>query len=300
MARYFTIIHLVLISLIAYLGVFILYRVLGEKLEVPVMAPPVAEQSSVIQNPTGKKMPRSFQEYHAIVDRDLFKLASAKPLPSQKKEKKVDVSSLKKTKLGLRLWGTVTGAAGQSFAVIEETATRKQHLYTIGDMIQTASVKMILREKVVLEVDGKKEILKIEIPTQKMRAGIPPPTRAARAKAPPAPAGPAVGEEVVIQRARIQDAIKNVNELMKHVRIRPHFTNGQPDGLKLTGVRPGSLFTDIGFENGDIVTGVNGKPIQSVDDALAFYSSLKTASNVNLQIRRRGVEQTIQYRVEDK
>ncbi len=298
MARYFILIHLILIAMIAYLATFTGYRVLIEKLEVPVVASPMVKSPSETPQDIPGKTIRPFREYRAIIDRDLFKLASVAPPPADT-DKQVDVNALKKTRLGLKLWGTVAGATGQSFAVIEETATHKQHLFTTGDKIQTASVKMILREKVVLEVDGRKEILKIEIPTNGRGSG---PVQPARTNAPAATLGPGSsgGKEVVIQRSRIQDAIKNVNELMKYVRIRPHFTNGQPDGLKLTGVRPGSLFTEIGLNNGDIITGVNGKRIQSVDDALAFYSSLKTASNVNLQIRRRGMAQTIQYRVEDK
>jgi general secretion pathway protein C len=297
MARYFTPVYLILISIIAYLGTFIGYRILAEKIEVPAVVHSTIERSSDTETRVSEKIIRSFRQYSAIVDRDLFKVASA-AAPPVVAEKQVDVNALKKTRLGLKLWGTVAGATGQSFAIIEETATRKQRLFTTGDMIQTALIKMILREKVVLEVDGKKEILKIEMPTNKM-GGVGRPAIAASSP-PPSASGSGDGKELVIKRSRIQDAIKNVNELMKHVRIRPHFTNGQPDGLKLTGVRPGSLFTDIGFRNGDIVTGVNGKPIQSVDDALAFYSSLKSANNVNLQIRRRGAEQTLQYRVEDK
>lgn len=299
MARYFIIIHLILIAIISYLGTFIGYRVLIEKIEVPAVAHPTVESSSDTRKHIPEEMIRSFREYRAIIDRNLFKVASAET-PSADTEKQVDVNALKKTRLGLKLWGTVAGTTGNSFAVIEETATRKQRLFTTGDRIQTASVKMILREKIVLEVDGKREILKIEIPTNKKGRR---PVRSVSAAPSPASSnssGSGDGKEMVIQRSRIQDAIKNVNQLMKHVRIRPHFTNGQADGLKLTGVRPGSLFTDIGFRNGDIVTGVNGEPIQSVDDALKFYSSLKTASNVNLQIRRRGMAQTIQYRVEDK
>jgi len=232
------------------------------------------------------------------VDRDLFKLAVAESVPAEA-PKKVDVNKLEKTKLGLKLWGTVAGTTGHPFAVIEETATRKQQLYTTGDAIQTATIKMILRGKVVLEVNGREEVLKIEKTTNRKSRG---PVHVAAARVPAAPLQPSPGdgEKILIKRSRIQDAIKNVNELMRYVRIRPHFTNGQPDGLKLTGIRPGSLFTEIGFKSGDIITGVNGKPIQSVDDALQFYSSLKTAGNVNLQLRRRGRSQTIQYRVEDK
>jgi len=295
MARYFTIIHLALIVAITYLGTFIFYRVLTGSLEtVPVFQASIDKQL-IPQTNASEKNTDSFQQYQATIDRNLFKTTSTESVSNSEQ---VDVNTLKKTGLGLKLWGTVSGTTGKTFAVIEETSTRKQRLFSTGDEVQSASVEMILREKVVLAVNGKKELLKIEKPARNRR-NVP----AKRVSTTPSPV-PAESEstgkkDVVIQRSRIDDAIQNVNQLMKHVRIRPHFTNGQPDGLKLTGVRPGSIFTDIGFRNGDIITGVNGKPIESVDDALKFYSSLKNEANVDLQIRRRGVGQTIQYRVED-
>jgi len=295
MARYFTIMHLALIVAITYLGTFIFYRVLTERLEtIPVFQASIDKQP-IPQIHTSEKNTDSFQRYQATIDRNLFKATSTESVSDSEQ---VDVNTLQKTGLGLKLWGTVSGSTGKTFAVIEETSTRKQRLFSTGDKVQSASVEMILREKVVLEVNGKKEILRIEKPVRK-RGAVTAKRVSKTSSSVPEASGSTGKKDVVIQRSRIEDAIQNVNQLMKHVRIRPHFTNGQADGLKLTGVRPGTIFTDIGFRNGDIITGVNGKSIESVDDALKFYSSLKNASNVDLQIRRRGVKQTIQYRVED-
>ena len=62
----------------------------------------------------------------------------------------------------LKLWGTITGNSVNAFAIIEETTNRKQKLYRVSDSIQNATVKMILRQKVVLRVDENDEILEIE------------------------------------------------------------------------------------------------------------------------------------------
>ena len=296
MARYFTIIQFALIVAIAYAGAFTFYRIVSNQIEtVPVLY----ESAEAIPSPTkdnkeGRTRPLSF--YQTSLDRDLFKTSSNEPIEP---DSDVDVKSLQQTQLGLKLWGTVHGLDGKTFAVIEEKKSRKQRLFSVGDKVETASVELILREKVVLGVNGKREVLAIERPVQRTRGAVP---RSIQ----PRPGNDEAGEvksgenkEVVIQRSRIEDAVKNVNQLMRHVRIRPHFTNGQPDGLRLTGVRPGTIFTEIGFRNGDIITGVNGKPIESVDDALKFYTSLKDSSNVDLQIRRRGKDRSIKYRVEE-
>ena len=60
------------------------------------------------------------------------------------------------------MWGTVTRLDGKAYAVIEDTKTREQNLYRTGDAIQNATVKMILREKVVLTVGEGDEILTME------------------------------------------------------------------------------------------------------------------------------------------
>ena len=172
---------------------------------------------------------------------------------------------------------------------------KKQSLYRIDDKIQIATVKQILREKVILNSNGKDEVLDMEDKT-------PPATN--KAIFPPAPMGeaqpqsPSESENVKLSRSDIQESISDMNNLMKQARIRPHFTDGKPDGLTVTGVRPDSIFTKLGLQSGDIITGVDGREIQSVDDALRLYQSLKSSPNVSVQIRRRGEQKNMDYSIE--
>jgi len=91
--------------------------------------------------------------------------------------------------------------------------------------------------------------------------------------------------------------MENVSDLMSQVKIRPHFENGQPDGLTLSSLKPRSIFRKMGLRNGDIITGIDGSPIQTVDDALKFYENLTSSSNVALQLKRRGREKAIEYKI---
>ena len=70
------------------------------------------------------------------------------------------------------------------------------------------------------------------------------------------------------------------------MRIRPNMSGGKPDGLALTYMKQGSIFTKLGLKKGDIITGLNGKPINSPEDAFAFYKSLETGSDLSLSVRR--------------
>jgi len=53
----------------------------------------------------------------------------------------------------------------------------------------------------------------------------------------------------------------------------------------------------MGLRNGDVITGVDGQQIETVDDALKLYENIMSTSNVEVQIKRRGREKTIQYNI---
>ena len=191
------------------------------------------------------------------------------------------------------MWGTVTGQATEAFAVIEDAKLRRQNLYRVDDTVQNAVVKEIQREKVILAVDGKYEILEME----KIKSGSAPSSRrsstATRANNNP------VQTDITLKREKIESAVNDLNTLMKQIRIRPHFKDGQPDGLTISGIRSKSIFSEMGLRDGDVIIGVDGNQIESVDDALKLYENLQSASGVQVQVRRRGQLRTIDYKIEE-
>ena len=248
---------------------------------------------------------RPLSAYRAIISRNLFntpEITQKGPLPEAASKSEKEVADLKPTELKLKLWGTVTGDRKKAYAVIEEVRKRKQSLYKEGDTIQGAIVKRILREKVVLTVNGKDEILAME----KKSSRFSPVSSGKFGPFGPKPRASLsrrgietdLKKSIALKREEIENAVSNVNTLMKQARIRPHFRNGKPDGLTISRIKSGSLFTRLGLRSGDIITGVNGQPIESVDDALRFYNSLKSSSQVSLQIRRRGKLRDFDYRIE--
>jgi general secretion pathway protein C len=146
---------------------------------------------------------------------------------------------------------------------------------------------MILREKVVLNVNGKDEIL-----------GIQEVGGSQEVRKPSRELGRTSSQNISVKRSQVDTAMKDVNTLMKQIRIRPNFKNGKPDGFRLTGIRPNSIFYKMGLKSGDVIMGVDGKDIESVDDALKFYQNLQSSSKVQLQIKRRGQLKTIDYHIE--
>ena len=228
--------------------------------------------------------------YKAVLERNLFDTRST----SQPQPEKVDVESLEETKLNLKLWGTVSGSSDGDYAVIEDVKAREQNLYRTGDAIQTATVKEIYREKVVLTVDGKDEVLQM----QELKSG----KSASRPGGQPVRAGsPSTGtvraQRISLRRSYIDQSMTDMASLMTQVQIKPHVENGVAAGLALSSIKPNSIFRSMGLRNGDVITGVDGAEISSVDDALKLVDNLKSSSNLSVQLKRRGREKSIEYSI---
>jgi general secretion pathway protein C len=285
----FTALNLLLIALGVYFGVNAFYLYTASRLD-PSEPASYRNVSSSGQAETDR-LPLS--HYQPVVERNLFQTkATAAAIPQA-----VDVEGLQQTSLKLRLWGTVTGDEKEAYAVIEETGKRTQNLYRIGDNVQDATLKLILREKVVLSVKGRDEVLEIEKATSSP-AGVRPAASYAAARPRAAQRSrPPRTQKITLRRPQIDEALQDVNQLLSDVSIRPHFQDGQPDGLMLSRVKPNSIFMRMGLRNGDVINGVDGQQLQTVDDAMSFYERLKNSDQVTVNLKRGGRERTIQYTI---
>jgi len=279
MKRYLTILNILFITGIVFFMMKVFYKIATANIDTSYSSKTTARHLVPNKNTTQHEL----SDYQAIIERNLFKTKTE----TGSGPDKLDIETLKPTDLKLNLLGTITGDEKEAYAVIEDTAEKKQDLYRIGDTIQNATVKMILREKVVLNVNGKDEIL-----------GIGKVSGSQEIRKPSTELGETSSQNITVKRSQIDTAIKDVNTLMKQIRIRPNFKNGKPDGFRLTGIRPNSIFYTMGLKSGDVIMGVDGKDIESVDDALKFYQNLQSSSKVQLQIKRRGRLKTIDYRIE--
>jgi general secretion pathway protein C len=181
-----------------------------------------------------------------------------------------------------------------SLASIEDLQTRDWGSYAEGESIGRARVLAIERARVVLLVDGHREYLEPSpIPTRvtpspmlaSTRVNNVPPTA-------PAPIGSgirALDENTYdVARTEVDRALSNLNELAMQARTVPAFRNGKAIGFRLFSIRPGSLYTRIGIQNGDVIQRINGFDLDSPEKALEAYARLKEASRIDLELDRRG------------
>jgi len=84
---------------------------------------------------------------------------------------------------------------------------------------------------------------------------------------------------------------------MRSARVRPHFSDGKPDGLRLDHVAPGSIFREMGLQDEDIIIGVNSKRINTVDDCMEIYRNLSSASELMLEVKRGENSRFVKYSI---
>lgn len=99
-------------------------------------------------------------------------------------------------------------------------------------------------------------------------------------------------EHVVSARA-VDLFFENQATLMSGVRVVP-----EGKSLRIFGVRQDQLLGRLGFENGDRLESLMGKPMASAEQALEAYAAMRGASVVDMVVMRRGGTTKLVLRVE--
>ena len=100
-----------------------------------------------------------------------------------------------------------------------------------------------------------------------------------------------------IDGAFLASQLENMNELMTQARTVPSYQNGKANGYKLFSIKPNSLYQKIGLQNGDVIQKINGYEMSSPDKALEVYAKLKDAGSIQVDVKRRGRDMTMNYNV---
>ncbi len=208
--------------------------------------------------------------------------------------------------------GVIAERREWSIASITDASSRETRIYGVGDSVLGAKLLGVerirderdatgsgFRVAAILCNNGTKEYLDFESGEGSAGAAAPnlgvfnPP-----GAHPPGPVGgagaPADGVKKLadnryeIQRSVIDNTLSNLNNVATQARIVPSFKNGAANGFKLFSIQPGSLYTSIGVENGDVIQKINGYEINSPDKALEIYQKLRESSHITLEIERNG------------
>jgi general secretion pathway protein C len=236
---------------------------------------------------------RTWQSRQVILDRNLFHSTTLAPSNEPTPE------DLAATKLPLKLLGTAAGDdTRSSWAAVEDLEKRQHLVVRIGDRLQgKAEVTRIERRRIVLRNAGRLEELALDGETGPVTASRNSRGRNySRTQARPATTDQARGNSPVervqrlaenrfgVAREDVQSVANNPAALFSQARILPKYEEGQMVGVQLNAIQSGSLFEQIGIQNGDTITEFNGITITSQQDSAAVLRQLTESNEFNVTV----------------
>jgi general secretion pathway protein C len=188
-----------------------------------------------------------------------------------------DPASVAATQMNLVLAGTIAHADPEKgFAIVGESAATAR-VYAVGKVI-TGGTKLhsVYPDRVILDRGGKLEAL--ILPKKFQGGGM----SAAQPVATAPPPDPMVGQ-------RLQNlAAQNPGAITEVIRPQPVFANGQQRGYRVYPGRNRQQFSQLGLMPGDLVTAINGTPLDDPARGMEILQSINSAAQVTVTVERNG------------
>ena len=222
-------------------------------------------------------------DYKAVIERNLFGGDPYGPkAPPQKEEQKPE--DLPLSKLKLKLKGTIVDKNGKySTAIIEDLVRKTQDLCHVGDKVKNALIKKIARTYVIINTGSRDEILAMN-PDEMGKKSSPQIQRTGSGK-------------IKVSRKLIEHSMSNLASIMQDALIKPYFRRGMVEGFKITRIRNGSLYSQLGLKNGDVLVAINNEKLDDPRKLLTLYDRFKNLNEIKLKIKRRGRQETLSYQL---
>ena len=104
--------------------------------------------------------------------------------------------------------------------------------------------------------------------------------------------------EFNVERSLVDEILENQAELMRSARIVPEIEGDEVVGIRMFGIRSGSLLSHLGMQNGDRLESINGFQMTDPQKALEAYGRLRSADSLKVQINRKGSPMTLEFNIQ--
>lgn len=104
-----------------------------------------------------------------------------------------------------------------------------------------------------------------------------------------------VGNSFKIKRKFRDQMISNMSEVLTQAKAI-QITN--PDGslaFKMTEVVPGSIYSQLNIQNDDIITSINGKKIENLNELMGLLGRIKEIDHFQIGLKRNGMNENLEY-----
>jgi general secretion pathway protein C len=248
------------------------------RIAVSLMSGPVKSPRPVIAgNMQLHAAARTGVNAQAVAGAHLFGKAVADPTTQ-------DPSSAPLSSANLVLAGTIaTQDPKRGIAIINDGGPSK--VYAVGENVNGATLYSVYLDHVILDRGGTLETLLLP----RLLAGARGPVRA----------GPAM--------ARTSEAVDNVRRLVQQdpglldqvMRTVPSYDNaaGKLRGFRAYPGRNRNIFNKLGLKPGDLVTAINGQPLDDPQHSQEVFNTIQSSNTVTVSVERGGQKQDITLNV---
>jgi general secretion pathway protein C len=246
--------------------------------------------------------PKTFSDVSPIIGRNLFNADTLSPAALGTAE------SLETTRLPLRLLATLA-AGDQSWAAVEDSGSHQHLVARVNGPLCKASpyrpcqygnviLQRVERCRIVLENQNRHEELRLEgigacMGEGGLASGSPglpvtgPAQTTARARGVQAPVQRLAENRFAVPRGEVESAAQNPAALYSQARILPRYEQGKMIGVQLNAIRPGSLFAQVGIQDGDTVTQVNGVTVSTPEDGQRLLQEFSGGGELRVTVKGR-------------
>jgi general secretion pathway protein C len=207
------------------------------------------------------------------------------------------------TRLNLTLRGVYATGDEQALAIIASGGSDEK-FYRLGDAISGGgTLKAVYGDRVILEHNLQMETLKLPKSEATGITGVaedqgatPYLPGASDVSYAPADDGLLSGQTSQVDLGQLREQIlQNPGRLGDMVQATPVNEHGRFKGYRLTPQGNAQLFSQLGLQEGDIVTSVNGIAIDRPDKGLLALQDLVKAEQVSVTVLRNGTEITVEH-----
>ena len=238
--------------------------------------------------------------YSSIYQRDLFQLTPPPPAIEVK-------TIIKEPHLSeiLTLKGTVLLEGSLPLAIIEDRRSKTETIYPEGGTVAGARVVKVEQYRITLLDKNGTEVNLFLSSVNETSSSISitgkPTIEIGRTSSGPEQAKSSEGakspEIMPVSLTAVSQSVNQNYDEIKKIRIAPVVLEGKVTGYRVKNIEPNSLASRYGFQNGDVVTKINGAPLVSLSRLSNIYHSMEPGKPVSVEVVRSGQPITLLFQV---
>jgi general secretion pathway protein C len=105
------------------------------------------------------------------------------------------------------------------------------------------------------------------------------------------------GDHKIVEKSLLTHFANNLDEVNKNIGIAEVKDKNGLKGFRISFIRRGSPFAQLGVKRGDIIKTINGQKINSYNAAFSVYKNIGNIENLSMVIERGNEEMELEYEV---